>query len=257
MIKFLVTVLAAVLVTPGLANAWEFRTRLIQRVGNQDLPISSGVLDLVHPGPYHIRLQLGVFDDAAGPAPTGGVLGWNLGAITYHGVPNPAQIELRRNPGRLAPFNFAPGPFANGNPPLPAGDPFFSLTNIDATLGTQSPVWVCDASGNAPPQPQPVIRGLNTFVSVYAFSVEAHSYVVGGLSVSGNLIAASHWSTVGTPNPPDCSDPDDPLPGSVTYAPFPTTPVPFTASLLIIPGPAAASLLVFAGLQAARRRRSM
>ena len=145
--------------------------------------------------------------------------------------------------------------------PLPAGDPFTMLTEIDATLGTQSPIWVCDAQGNAPAQPAATVRGRNTFVSVFAFSIDpnagAESYTV---TAGGNLIGAASWLVVGSATAPDCGDPADPsddVPGAVTYAPFPTTPQAFTCvlSVDIIPAPGAAALLGLGGLLAARRRR--
>lgn len=243
----------------GSANAFEFRCRYIERVGNTDVVLTDNHIDATNGNVRNIRLQFGVFDDAAGAAPDGGFVGWNVGTLAVSG--SASNSDERRNNGRIAPFNFAGGPNANGNAPLPAGDPFTMLTEIDATLGTQSPIWVCDAQGNAPAQPAATVRGRNTFVSVFAFSIDpnagAESYTV---TAGGNLIGAASWLVVGSATAPDCGDPADPsddVPGAVTYAPFPTTPQAFTCvlSVDIIPAPGAAALLGLGGLLAARRRR--
>jgi hypothetical protein len=240
------------------ANAFEFRCRFVERIGNQDVVLAGNTIDATDGAVHNIRLQFGVFDDGAGAAPAGGFVGWNVGTLTVSGAAS--NSDERRNNGRLSPFNFASGPNSNGNPPLPGGDPFTMLTEIDATLGTQSPIWQgCDANGNPVPQPPAVTRGINSFVSVFAFSIDpnagASDYTV---TAGGNLIGATEWRTVGTPTPPDCSDPNDPQPGSVTYAPFPTAPQAFTCVLNVhaaIPAPGAAALLGLGGLIAGRRRR--
>ncbi|MGE3109500.1 MAG: hypothetical protein AB7G11_16165 [Phycisphaerales bacterium] len=244
----------------GSAEAFEFRCRFVERVGNTDVVLAGNTIDATNGLARRIRIQFGVFDDAAGAAPAGGFVGWNVGTLAVSGAAS--NSDETRTPGRLAPFNFGPGPNANGNPPLPGGDPFTMLTEIDNTLGTQSPIWVCDANGNAPPQPAALVRGLNTFVSTFEFTINpadmgASSYTV---TAGGNLIGATEWRTVGNPTPPDCGDPADPaddVPGAVTYAPFPTTPQAFNCVLNveIIPGPGSAALLGLGGLLAARRRR--
>lgn len=252
----LFVVLVVAVLPASYASAWEFRTRFVERIGNQDIPITSNLFYLDSFSPHNIRLQCGVFDDAAGPAPAGGFVGWNVGSMQFSGPQNPDIVEFRRNPGRLAPFNFNPTPNANGNPPLPNGDPFFSLTDIDATLGLQSLLWVCDAEGNPAPPPAPVIRGRNTFVSIYAFSVQAHDFVFGSMRLSGNLIAANEWRGVGAPTPPDCSDPDNPIPGSVNYAPFVAAPQGFESTLFFtVPGAATGWVMVLGGIAGVRRRR--
>ena len=258
--RFVSTTLVAVLCGCQCADAFEFRCRFVERVGNTDVVLPGN--DIVPSAglPRNIRMQIGVFDDAAGPAPAGGFVGWNVGTLTVSG--SLTNSDERRNPGRLAPFNFAPGPNANGNPPAPAGDPFTMLTEIDATLGTQSPVWVCDAQGMAPPQPSATVRGRNTYVSVFAFQIDPIANYQGyTVTAGGNLIAASGWQAVGTPQPPDCGDPLDPsddVAGSVTYAPVPLTPQAFSCVLNVrpIPAPGAAIVLGLGGMAATRRRRN-
>lgn len=228
-------------------------------MGNVDVELPGNIIEPFFGQVRTVRLQFGVFDDAAGEAPAGGFVGWNVGTLAVSG--STSNSDERRTPGRLSPFNFSAGPNANGQPPLPGGDPFTQLTEIDATLGTQSPSWVCGPGGIIPdPAPGAVVRGRNTFVSVYSFSIQrfqiSSSYAV---TASGNLIGATSWLTVGNPTPPDCGDPADPaddVPGSVTYAPFPTAPQAFTCVLsVIIPAPGGFAVIGLGGLLAARRRR--
>ena len=113
----------------GSANAFEFRCRFVERVGTVDIVLSDSRIYTLPGLSRNIRLQIGVFDDAAGPAPLGGFVGWNVGTLTSL-APNNAW-DLRRNNGRLSPFNFSQHPNANGNPPLPGGDPFM---NVDFML---------------------------------------------------------------------------------------------------------------------------
>lgn len=254
--------LACVFTGVSRAEAYEFRCRFVERVGNVDVPLQNDTITVDHRAPpRRVRVQFGVFDDPTGPAPAGGFVGWNVGTIEVSGSRSNAVVT--RTPGRLAPFNFFGGQNANGNPPLPGGDPFVSLSEIDATLGLQTPLWNgCDAGGNPVPPPPPVVRGLNSFVSVYEISVAARfQYFHYDLNFGGNLIGATEWRTVGTPIPPNCDDPENPEPGSVTYAPFPTSPVSLDCTLHIlsydVPGPgAAAALAACAGLTLLPRRRS-
>jgi len=230
-------------------NAYTFQCRFVERIGNTDVVLANNRIDVAGGSVHNIRIQFGVFDDSASLAPDGGFLGWNIGTMNVSG--SRANSDERRNPGRLSPFNFSVGANANGNPPLPGGDPFTMLTEIDATLGTQAPAWICDAQGNVPPQPEAVVRGRNVFVSVFAFSINpimgANSYFV---DVGGNLIAATTWLTIGTPTPPSCGDPADPMddvPGTVLYAPNPTPPQLFGSFLVvnIVPTPSVTALLAF------------
>lgn len=247
--------LAAVAGAAASANAFEFRCRFVERVGNTDVVLPGNTIDASTGVARNIRIQFGVFDDATSVAPAGGFVGWNVGTLAVSG-PAGNSNESRNN-GRISPFNFA----SSGNG-IPAADPFEAVTGIDATLGTQSPIWQCDAAGNAPAQPAALVRGRNSFVSVFAIRIDPLD--VGGsnytVTAGGNLIGAVSWNTVGTPNAPDCGDPSDPsddVPGSVTYAPFPTTPSAFTCVLnVVVPGPGSAALLGLGGLIAARRRRA-
>lgn len=266
MLRFGLVSLLAALGTASGVHAFEFRCRFVERTGTVDTVISGNFINAEDGSVHNIRIQFGVFDDASGPAPEGGFLGWNLGSIVVSGSESNSD-ERRNGPGvggRLSPFNFASGPNSNGNPPLPGGDPFTMLTEIDATLGTQSPQWICNPDGTIPPQPPPVVRGRNTFVSVFAFSIDpsqfGRHYTV---SVAGNLTAATSWLPIGNPVPPDCGGdphlPDDDVPGVLTYAPMPTAPQAIGCELFVYapegPTPAPAALLGLGLLAAARRRR--
>jgi hypothetical protein len=252
--------LVGILAVAGVAasaNASEFRVRFVERVGNADVAIADpSNFDVSNGNARRIRVQFGVFDDAAGAAPAGGYLGWNVGTITVNGGAGNSD-EFRNSSagvhngvGRLTPFNFAPASGgANGLPPAnPPDSSFEALTAIDNTLGQQAFVW---EFGN--PQPQPRVFGLNTYVSTYEISVRPNA---GALSYTidfgGNVLAALEWRVVGEPIPPE--DPDND--GSVTYAPFADAPRAFTAVLnVVVPAPGAAALLGLGGLVAIRRRR--
>lgn len=251
--------LLAVAAASGSANALTFQCRFVERVGVTEFVIANNSIGAANGVARDVRLQLAVVDDSE-PASAGGFLGWSDGSITVSGPES--NSDERRNgpgPGRISPFNSSSHPNANGNPPLPGGDPFTTLTEIDASRGAQSPIWVCDAQGNIPAQPPAVVLGRNSFVSVFAFSIDprpgASSYFV---TFTGNLVAATAWQTVGTPVPPNCgnpADPNDDIPGSVTYAPVPTASLPFTCVLNVqTPAPSAAALLGLGGLFAIRRR---
>lgn len=254
----------ALLGAAGSADALTFQCRFVERIGNVDSILQNNTIDADNEQLRNIRLQFAVVDDSE-PAAAGGFIGWSAGSIIVNN--SESNSDERRNgpgPGRITPFNSSSDPNANGNPPLPGGDPFTMLTDIDATIDTQSPTWVCDAQGNVPAQPPAVVRGRNfSFVSIFAFSTDpspgAQSYTI---TVSGNLIAATAWQIIGTPTPPNCgnsTDPTDDVPGSVTYAPVPTAPQPFTCvlSVRVIPAPGAAVFLGLAGLLAMRRTRRL
>ena len=243
-----------------MCHAWELRTRFVERVGNVDSLISSPH-SIPSDAPTRIRFQIGVFDDDAGPAPAAGVLGWNFGTLSITGMQDPLRAGARRTPGRLAPFTFAPGPNANGNPPLPDGDPFSTLTDIDNNIGIQSPLWLCDANGQPTPQPQPIVRGLNSFVSFYEITLTPLDDALEfQLNASGRLIAAVLWDTFGTPIPPDCEDPGNPLPGQVTYIALQAAPRPLFDTTITfvshaVPAPGIGAGMLVGALMAARRRR--
>jgi hypothetical protein len=255
--------LAVVAGTAVSANAYEFRCRWVERVGSTDIVIGGdgASLDVGDGMARRIRLQFGVFDDGAGEAPGGGFVGWNVGVMQFSG--DPANSADRRTNGRISPWNFATGPNSNGNPP-PAGGvnsgdaegtDFQGWTEIDATLGTQSPFWGCNPDGTPAPQPNAAVRGRNSFVSVFEITTDpADGAADYSITASGNLIAATEWRVVGNPVPPDCES-DPPAFGQITYAPFPTDPVAFSCVLNLVPAPGAAALLGLGGLLAARRRR--
>jgi hypothetical protein len=247
------------------ANALTFECRFVEQTGASTFVVLAGnTIDASNTLPRRIRMQFRVVDDAEGAAPAGGFVGQNVGTLTVSGAP--ANSAERRTNGRISPFNFAGGINSNGNPPPAggvnagdaAGTDWNMLTDIDNTLGTQAFAWGCDASGNPLPQPQAVVRGRNSFVSIFEFTIDP---AAGGSSYTvvagGNLIAATSWLPVGNPTEPDCSDPENPVNGSVTYAPFPTAPTPYSCTLsVIVPAPGAAALLGLGGLLVARRRRA-
>jgi hypothetical protein len=239
--------LVGILAVAGVAasaNAFEYRVRFVERVGTTDTVLDGNTIeyaDQASTAARRIRVQFGVFDDAAGAAPAGGFLGWNVGTVTVNG--GAGNSDESRTNGRITPWNFAPN--GNGNP---AADPFEALTGIDNTLGTQSPPWP-DGS----PRPAATIRGLNTYVSTYEITINptdgtAESYTI---DFGGNVLAAIAWNII-QENPPEEGNP-----GTIVYAPNPTQPSPFTATLnvRIIPAPGAAALLGLGGLVALRRRR--
>lgn len=232
----------------GSASAFEFRCRWVERVGNVDTVIGGdgATLGISDGSAHRIRLQFGVFDDAAGEAPAGGFLGWNVGSLDVSGD----AVNTRTN-GRVIPFNFSNQPGANGSP---ATDPFTSLTDIDATLGTQSPFWGFDPDGNPMPQPPATVRGRNAFVSVYEFTTNPSDVMpVYSIVAGGNLVGATGWAVIGTPIPPN---PGDPGPFTITYAPIPIPPVAFDCTLhILVPSPPAGVFLGAASVFALRRRR--
>ncbi len=247
------------------ARAFEFRARFIERVGNENVILPGNTIDASNGLARRIRIQFGVFDDAAGAAPAGGFVGWNVGSLAVSGaLANSAET---RTPGRLSPFTFAPQQNANGNPPLasPGGDPFTMLTEIDNTLGTQTTLWRADQ-----PLPDPaVVRGFNDFVSIFEFTIDPADTGGGAadytITLGGNVIGASEWRMVGTPTapgdddgppcdfPPACEDP----PGSATWAPNPTPPQGISAVLnvVVVPSPPAAVVVGGMVLFGLRRRR--
>ncbi len=251
------TIAASVVITTEV-NAFEFRARFVERSGNTDTVISGNTLDGSTGTARRVRIQFGVFDDAAGPAPIGGFLGWNFGSISVTTSPDdPTVSDESRTPGRLTPFNFAPS--GNGDP---AADPFEAIFGIDATLGTQSPEWVCDPDGSIPPAPEALARAVNTWVSVYEITVNPRDFNSQGYQVTfaGNLIAATEWRTIGVPVPPDCGEPGNPsddMPGTIIYAPIATVPVPFSAVLDVfgVPAPSAMAILLVGVSVVSRRRR--
>jgi hypothetical protein len=243
------------------------RVRWVNRVGIVDTPVV-GDFQILAGQTHRFRLQFGVFDDATSPAPAGGFAGWNVGVLDATGGTN------SRTPGRIAPFNFAPGPpggFANG---FPAADPWTHLTLIDNTLGTQSPTWTGGIPGTSTPNPIPLatIRGRNTFVSIWELTTNTGPGTAYDITASGNGVPVASWEFIGQPNPPlpgddgifgpgdangdGVDDGLDDLAGSVTYGPFAAATVAFNTPLHLVPAPGAAALLGLGGLIAFRRRRN-
>lgn len=103
------------------------------------------------------------------------------------------------------------------------------------------------------PIPTPIIRGLNSFVSVYSFSIQVNnSGTHYSIAATGNLIAAENWLLVGTPNPPECPDAS-----TVTYAPFPTVPESFSCVLFVnTPHPGSAAIVLMGVASGVMRRRA-
>lgn len=246
------------------AQAYEIRCRFVERVGVSDVVLQGNTIAVGSRGPRNIRVQFGVFDDAAGPAPAGGLIGWTSGSLAVSG--SRENSEERRSPGRLAPFNYIPAdgsPVPNGNPPLPGGDPFELLTDIDARIRVQAPTWNCDAEGHVPAAPEPRVLGMNQYISVFAFQIDptdASSYTNYTVTAAGLLVAAQSWDVVGLPTPPDCgqaSDPSDDTPGSIVYEPVALEPQSFVATLsVVVPAPSSMAVSTVALLVVARRRRT-
>ncbi|MBC7773554.1 MAG: hypothetical protein H7210_13750 [Pyrinomonadaceae bacterium] len=240
--------ITGVLMCSSGARGWHFQTRFVERIGNIDVPLADSVR--FQPGSTHrLRVQFGVFDDAAGAAPAGGYVGWNVGTLWTTGAGT-----WSRTPGRLTPFTFSAQPSSNGSP---AADPFTSLTLIDNTLGFQSLAWECDGAGQPLPPPPPVIRGLNTFVSTYEVTVQAPAFAdTMHLILGGNLIAIQRWDlNMSLSQLPDC---DTGQAGFAFYAPIIVPPQEFSQSLRIdvmVPAPGAGVLLLALGCGVGIRRR--
>ena len=243
--------LLAVTGVAASANAFQVQCRWVSRVGTVDTPIPAGGLPVTPGQVINLRLQFSLATDGQGAPPAGGFIGWNVGTI--NGTPDTAGS----NAARLQPFNFAPPPgFGGTQNPL-------HLNNVDNTLGTQAISWTGIPGTADPGSPPPaVVRGNNTFVSVFAVTVTAGATDF-DVTAAGNAIAATSWNVISstTPDPGDdgvFGTPDDTA-GNVTYAPATLPPIPFSncvAHFVQIPAPGAAALLGLGGLVACRRRRS-
>jgi len=194
----------AIFACVSAADAWEVRIRYVQRVGNEDVSIPNSMLPYQGDIPVRVRVQIGVFNNATGPAPAGGVFGMLNVQFTSEG------LSARRTPGRLPPFTFPSD--GNGEP---ATEPFHALTNIDATVGAQTIVWDC-TKGVPGPMPGAVIQGVNTFVSVMEFTVTPSDWPCfqPQFTLSGRIVPVASWSVDGTPVSPVC---EPATPGSVRY----------------------------------------
>jgi len=213
---------ALLLAAPSSVQAWEVRARFVERVGTADVILVDNQIYMENGLPRRIRFQIGVFDDANGLAPAGGVFG------VVDVVMTSRAFIGTRTPGRLPMFANPPG--ANGDP---ATDPFRTLTNFVATLGPQTPAWNC-LEGTSPPQPLPLNRGRNTYVSICEVTLRPDPFCSGLLTVSGSIVGVSSWSVSGTPVPPTC---EPPVAGSVTYVANTLPGVAFTAQLTAYSGP--------------------
>lgn len=238
----------AVLAFASSASAYEYRCRWVERVGETDIVIGGdgATLDArSNTGSRRLRLEMGVFDDASGPAPAGGLLGWANGTIRVSGPA--ANSQDRRTPGRISPFTYWTAPASNGDP-LPAGGlagpdaddfDFQALYDINATMIVQYLSWPCDANGKPVPQPPAVIHGRNTFVAVYEITTDpadstGQNYTI---AITGDALGATQWRVGPNPLPPDC---DQGVPGYILYIPFSTAFSSISCTLNILACDAAA-----------------
>ncbi len=241
------------------AQAWEFRSRFIERVGVTDVLLPNNTIDASDGRTRTIRVQFGVFDDADGPAPAGGFTGWNAGFLTVSG-PEDNSNEYR-TPGRIAPFNHG-GPEQVIPQGLPTS-PFTELQFIDARLFDQTPMWNCNPDGSVPPMPLPVARGINTFISIYSFSITPNPGAVNyTVSAQGELHAAASWTLFGTPVPPSLPPggvwPNDCVPGHVVYTQSGVETRLFQNTLtVIVPSPAPLAILLISTTALCHRRRTV
>lgn len=254
------------------ADAWEFRTRWVQRVGNADIPLTNNVLVAAPGATVRVRMQFGVFDDANGPAPAGGYIGWNVGTLFDS---EPTSGVNTRTPGRLSPFTFAPFAYSNGSP---TADPWTSLIYIDNTLGWQVFFWN-GIPGTASPAARPpaTVRGFNEYVSTYEFTTVLGNVPSFTITAGGNRIAATNWQSSPITTAPDPGDDGifgpgdfnndgiddgaDDIAGTSAWTPAPSQPMSFQSVLAVypaevVPGPGATVvMLAAAGLVGGRRRR--
>lgn len=236
---------SVVLLASSAANALVFDYRFVERVGTTDFVLPGTTYNATPGTPVRLRIQFLVRDDGIGPAPAGGFVSWTNGTIT-----DSLAAHNTRTPGRLTPFNFSAN--GDGQPPVPTGEPFQMLTQINADFLEQNLIWLNDPNGNPLPMPQPQVRGLGAFVSVFEFTTTPGStnYTI---TVGGDLTAASSWNLV-TSTPPNTN------PGSVQYQPVTLPPQSFLLPPLVltIHVPAPATCVPLAGLAAitlSRRRR--
>lgn len=195
---------AGPLVLAGVCHAFVVRYRLVEQLGDDEnfyRIMYPGAQDLPFEDFMRIRLQIGVFDDQDGPAPAGGVYGWN-------GSQNDSDLLGTRTPGRLPAFALP----TNGNG-IPTGDPYINLTRIESVIGPQNITWSC-RNGSPLPMPGPVVRGRNEFVSVWETTVRHGHCDTQSIGFTGEVLLATQWDVVGEPTIPICQ-PD--TPGSVTY----------------------------------------
>jgi len=252
--------LAGVLVAASHAGAWEMRCRFVERVGNVDVELPGNVIDASNGEAHQIRIQFGVFDDVDGPAPAGGFYGWIDGTLSVGGPLENSDEGFRL---RVSPFNSGTGPNDSGSPP-PLFDPFTDLTGINATSGSQNYAWRCESDGTPAPMPQHIVRGINTFVSVFAITINPNPGAVDyTVTVGGSTIGLSGWSLAGSPPLPDCGDPskpEDDIESGVTYTPVIDGAWREIDNVLTVSVPAPGAVVLGAaslvGVLGSRRRKS-
>lgn len=243
--------LGQVLALAGTTSAYQFRTRFVEQYGPHPSDYNSlpgNEADFTDGAPRSIRIQFGLFDDAGGPSPQGGFVGWRLGSITVNAPASYADVTRTDGPNgapRVHPFDSVPG--GDGQPP---DDPFILINGIDNTADPQTLTWTFGQ-----PQPEPTIYGWNNWVSTYEITIDPSPVAFDfSIDFSGELIAATDWIIDGSPIPP--AGPDEP--GSVTFAPLLTPAQPFSASLFVLPNcpaPSAACLFLLPVLSIRRNRR--
>lgn len=235
----------------GTAHAWEFRTRFVERIGNQNVVLDGNAIDASNLQSRRIRIQFGVFDTGGDSAPAGGLIGWNEGTITVGGGADNSD-EYRNSAGGIPNQDGRLNPFLTGGPigfgaGLPADDPFDSLRLIDNRIGNQVIPWGCGEE-----LPSAVSRGLNTYVSTHEITIapraSATSYLV---TYAGSLSAALGWDLRELPGDP--CDPD--FSGFLTYVPVAAPARQFSASLLVVVPSPSAALVLAAFAWSPRRRR--
>lgn len=200
-IRIAIVSAGGVLIGVPCASAWNAQIRFVERVGMTETVLPGNTINVTDGLPRNIRVQIGVFDDAGGAAPSGGLNGWIDGTLTASG--SHGNSDETRTPGRLSPFSSNQSSSANG---APEADPFGVLAGIDATRGTSSHSWGCDFAIPSAPLPIPVatVLGRNTFVSVYEFTIDpgfgASSYTV----TAGGAAEAGVWVLTTNFPPPIC-----------------------------------------------------
>lgn len=230
------------------ASAYYYGVRFVERVGGSDLILGDSVTFLAG-STHRLRVQFGLFDDAAGPAPADGFVGWNSGSFDAN------FGSWARTPGRLDPFTFSQSPYSNG---VPQTDPFTHLEQIDNVIGSQALLWNCGPDGMPLPPPPPVIYGHNDYVSTFEATVTIPSDLEGPFQVAigGNLIGLREWHyDPRLSAAPNCETGE---PGYAFYIPLTLPAHEFTYIMqvnVIVPGPGTAACILAAIARSTRRAR--
>ncbi len=248
------------------ADAWQIQIRWVQRIGDTDTVLENNVLTASPDEPVRVRLQIGVFADANGPAPLGGCLGWTTGTLSDS---DPAGYNLR-TPGRLTPFDSLHFPNSNGTP---IADPWDSLTGIDGGLISQTFPWAGIPGTNQPaPQPQAHVYGRNEFQSVFELTTLPGNVSSYNITAGGTFYVSNPWLIIFPPVAPSpggdgifgpgdfngdgVDDGLDDTIGSVVWTPAPPNPayhIMQSVLTVVVPAPGAAMVMAL-GLLGARRR---